>query len=118
MEVDETTKKLALRVLHIEVIEPNGGRIKQPDRMNRPLMYQYDYIKSEGVVEARSNNGVPEYLLNLRHNFTQPQLPQLLLMRSADSHRIYWLVKEYAQQEKTHRENNRQRVVKRARPEH
>lgn len=118
MEVDETTKKLALRVLHIEVIEPDGGRIKQPDRMNRPLMYQYDYNKSEGVVEARFNNGVPEYLLNLRQNFTQPQLPQLLLMRSAASHRIYWLVKEYAQQKKTHRENNRQRVVKRARPAH
>lgn len=58
---------------------------------------------SEGVVEARSSNGVPEYLLGLRLNFTQPQLPQLLLMRSTASHRIYWLVKEYAQQGKTHR---------------
>lgn len=61
---------------------------------------------SEGVVEARSSNGVPEYLLGLHLNFTQtqlPQLPQLLLMRSTASHRIYWLVKEYAQQGKTHR---------------
>lgn len=71
-EVDETTKKLAGRVLHIEVLGPNGGRIKQPDRMNRPLMYQCDYIKSKGVVEAQFSNGVREYLLDLRHNFTQP----------------------------------------------
>ena len=60
-------KKLAARVLHIEVLGPNGERIKQPDRMNRPLMYQCDYIKSEGVVEARFSNGVREYLLDLRH---------------------------------------------------
>ena len=97
-------KKLAARVLHIEVLGPDGERIKQPDRMNRPLMYQCDYIKSEGVVGARFSNGVREYLLDLRHNFTQTQLPQLLLMRSAALHRIYWLVKEYAQQGKTHRE--------------
>jgi hypothetical protein len=103
-EVDEMAKKLATRVLHIEVLGPNGERIKQPDRMNRPLMYQCDYIKSEGVVEARFSEGVREYLLDLRHNFTQAQLPQLLLIRSPASHRIYWLVKEYAQQGKTYRD--------------
>lgn len=103
-DVDEMAKKLAARVLHIEVLGPNGERIKQPDRINRPLMYQCDYIKSEGVVEARFSDGVRDYLLDLRHNFTQAQLPQLLLMRSAASHRIYWLVKEYAQQSKTQRE--------------
>ena len=103
-EVDEMAKKLASRVTHIEVLEPNGERIKQPDRMNRPLMYQCDYIKSEAVVEARFSNGVRKYLLDLRHNFTQAQLPQLLLIRSAASHRIYWLVKDYDQQSKTHRE--------------
>lgn len=103
-DVDEMAKKLAARVLHIEVLGPNGERIKQPDRINRPLMYQCDYIKSEGVVEARFSDGVRDYLLDLRHNFTQAQLPQLLLIRSAASHRIYWLVKEYAQQGKTQRE--------------
>jgi hypothetical protein len=103
-DVDKMTKKLAARVLHIEVLGPNGERIKQPDRMNRPLMYQCDYIKSEGVVEARFNEGVREYLLNLRNNFTQAQLSQLLLIRSSASHRIYWLVKEYAQQGKTYRD--------------
>jgi hypothetical protein len=103
-DVDEMTKKLAARVLHIEVLGPNGERIKQPDRMNRPLMYQCDYIKSEGVVEARFNEGVRDYLLNLRHNFTQAQLSQLLLIRSSASHRIYWLVKEYAQQGKIYRD--------------
>ena len=45
-DVDEMTKKLAARVLHIEVLGPNGERVKQPDRINRPLMYQCDYIKS------------------------------------------------------------------------
>ena len=103
-EVDKMTKKMASRVLHIEVLGPNGERIKQPDRMNRPLMYQCDYIKSEGIVEARFSDGVREYLLDLRHNFTQAQLPQLLLMRSTYSHRIYWLIKEYAQLGRTHRE--------------
>jgi hypothetical protein len=103
-DVDEMTKKLAARVLHIEVLGPNGERVKQPDRINRPLMYQCDYIKSEGVVEARFSDGVRDYLLDLRHNFTQAQLPQLLMIRSAAAHRIYWLVKEYAQQGKTQRE--------------
>ena len=97
-------KKLATRALHIEVLGPNGERVKQPNRMNRPLMYQCDYIKSEGVVVARFNNGVREYLLNLRHNFTQAQLSQLLLLRGGASHRIYWLVKEYAQMGKVQRE--------------
>ena len=103
-EVDEMARKLASRVLHIEVLGPDDERIKQPDRMNRPLMYQCDYIKSEAVVEARFSNGVRGYLLNLRYNFIQAQLSQLLMIRSAASHRIYWLVKEYAQQGKTHRE--------------
>jgi plasmid replication initiation protein len=67
-DVDEMTKKLAARVLHIEVLGPNGERVKQPDRINRPLMYQCDYIKSEGVVEARFSDGVRDYLLELRHN--------------------------------------------------
>ena len=59
-EVDEMAKKLASRVPHIEVLEPNGERIKQPDRMNRPLMYQCDYVKSEAVVEARFQQRGPE----------------------------------------------------------
>lgn len=103
-DVDQMAKKLAMRVLHIELLGPDGERAKQPDRMNRPLMYQCDYIKSEGVVEAKFSEGVREYLLDLRHNFTQALLSQLLLIRSPASHRIYWLVKEYAQQGKTQRE--------------
>lgn len=59
-DVDLMTKKLAARVLHVEVLGPDGERLAQPDRMNRPLMYQCDYIKSEGVVEARFNDGVRE----------------------------------------------------------
>lgn len=101
-EVDKMTKSMAAHVLHIEVLGPNGERIKQPDRINRPLMYQCDYIKSQGLVEARFSDGVREYLLDLRHIYTQVQLSHLLLMRSMYSHRIYWLIKEYAQQGRTY----------------
>lgn len=102
-EVNAMTKKLTSRVLHIEVLK-EGRRQKQPDRLNRPLMARCDYIKSKGVVRARFNEEVREYLLELKDNFTQAQIPQLLLIRSSTSHRIYWLIREYAQQQRSSRE--------------
>lgn len=97
-EVVEMTRKMATRALHIEVLAPDGGRVKEPNRLNRPLMARCDYLKSEGVVEARFNDEIAPYLLELRKSYTQAQVSQLLLIRSAAAHRIYWLVREYAQQ--------------------
>ena len=103
-DVDEMTKKLASRVLHIEVLAPDGSRERKPSRLNRPLMARCDYLAKKGIIEAKFNEEVRDYLLDLRRNFTQAQVSQLLLIRSPTSHRIYWLVREYAQQGKASRD--------------
>jgi hypothetical protein len=44
---------------------------------------------------VRFNDEIRPYLLQLRQNFTKPQLEQLLKLKSSHSYRIYWLLKEY-----------------------
>jgi hypothetical protein len=95
-EVREMTRTMATRALHIEPLGPNGERMKEPDLLNRPLMGRCDYLKKEGVVEARFNEDIRPYLLELKSNFTKAQVSQLLKIKSPASSRIYWLLREYA----------------------
>jgi hypothetical protein len=94
-EVRAMTEKMASRFLLLEVLGPNGERMKEPDIKNRPLMGAIDYLKREGVVEAVFNEHLKPYLLELKNNFTKAQLSQLLKIKRPASHRIYWLLREY-----------------------
>jgi hypothetical protein len=95
-EVRAMTERMASRFLLLEVLGPNGERLKEPDIKNRPLMGAIDYLKREGVVEAVFNEHLRPYLLELKNNFTKAQLSQLLKLKRPASHRIYWLLREYA----------------------
>jgi len=96
LEVRAMTEKMASRFLLLEVLGPEGQRLKQPDLKLRPLLGAIDYLKREGVVEAVFNEHLRPYLLELKNNFTKAQLSQVLKIKRPASHRIYWLLREYA----------------------
>ncbi len=95
-EVRAMAEKMASRFLLLEVLGADGQRLKQPDLKLRPLMGAIDYLKHEGVVEAVFNEHLRPYLLELKNNFTKAQLSQVMKIKRPASHRIYWLLREYA----------------------
>jgi len=95
-DVREMVTRMLSRILLLEILGPNGERVKQPDIQGFPLMGRALYLKKEGVVEAVFNDHLRPYLLELTSNFTKAQLSQLLKIKRPTSHRIYWLLREYA----------------------
>lgn len=95
-EVREMVRSIGTRALFIEALGPEGKRVKNPDVLTLPLMGRAYYRRNTGVVEASFNENIRPYLLELRDNFTKAQLGQLLKLKSPASHRIYWLLREYA----------------------
>lgn len=94
-DVREMVTRMLSRILLLEILGPNGERVKQPDIQGFPLMGRALYLKKEGVVEAVFNDHLRPYLLELTSNFTKAQLSQLLKIKRPTSHRIYWLLREY-----------------------
>ncbi|MGI4734175.1 MAG: replication initiation protein [Janthinobacterium lividum] len=94
-DVREMVTRMLSRILLLEILGPNGERVKQPDIQGFPLMGKALYLKKEGVVEAVFNDHLRPYLLELTSNFTKAQLSQLLKIKRPTSHRIYWLLREY-----------------------
>ena len=95
-EVAAMVKQLTRRALDIEKLGPEGRRQKDPDIISIPLMSFASYSKSEGTVVSRFNDAIRPYLLQLRDNFTKAEIKHLQKLKSVSSHRIYWLLKEYA----------------------
>ena len=95
-EVAAMVKQLTRRALDIEKLGPEGRRQKDPDIVSIPLMSFASYSKSEGTVVSRFNDAIRPYLLQLRDNFTKAEIKHLQKLKSVSSHRIYWLLKEYA----------------------
>ena len=95
-EVAAMVKQLTRRALDIEKLGPEGRRQKDPDLISIPLMSFASYSKSEGTVVSRFNDAIRPYLLQLRDNFTKAEIKHLQKLKSVSSHRIYWLLKEYA----------------------
>ena len=95
-EVREMVRSIGTRALFIEALSPEGKRVKDPDVLTLPLMGRAYYRRKTGMVEASFNENIRPYLLELRDNFTKAQLSQLLKLKSPVSHRIYWLLREYA----------------------
>jgi Initiator Replication protein len=94
--VRDAVEKFATRTLTIEQLSTNGRKGRQPDFVVLPLLSIAQYRGGEGAVEARFNDAVMPYLLELRDNFTKAQLTELLKLKNPYSHRIYWLLREYA----------------------
>lgn len=95
-EVAAMVKNLARRALDIEKVGPEGRRQKEPDIISIALMSFASYSKSTGTVVARFNDAIRPYLLQLSANFTKAEIGQLQKLKSVSSHRIYWMLKEYA----------------------
>ncbi|MGI4742403.1 MAG: replication initiation protein [Janthinobacterium lividum] len=95
-DVAALVKNFARRAIDIEVLGPEGRRIREAEICSLPLLYSIRYQKAHGTVVARFNDAVRPYLLQLRGNFTSAELKQFLKLRSVYAHRIYWLLKEYA----------------------
>ena len=96
-------KEFASRTLLIEKVGPDGWPLKKPSFIVIPLLAYAEYRDGEGIIEAQFNDLLRDYLLDLRRNFTQAQITELLKLKSASSYRIYWLLREYAMQGKTSR---------------
>jgi plasmid replication initiation protein len=94
-EVALLVKGLARRAIDIEVLGEDGRRQKELGITSIPLMSIVSYTKAAGKVVARFNDDIRPYLLQLRDNFTKAEIKQLQKLKSAPSHRIYWLLKEY-----------------------
>ena len=94
--VREAVEEFATRTITIEQLGGGGRRNRQPDFVVLPLLSIAQYKGGEGAVEARFNDAVIPYLLELRDNFTKAQLTELLKLKNPNSHRIYWLLREYS----------------------
>jgi hypothetical protein len=94
--VREAVEEFATRTITIEQLSGVGRRSRQPDFVVLPLLSIAQYKGGEGAVEARFNDAVIPYLLELRDNFTKAQLTELLKIKNPNSHRIYWLLREYS----------------------
>lgn len=84
------------RTLTIEKLSSDGRPLKKPSFTVIPLLAYATYLEGEGMIEAQFNELLLPYLLELRDNFTKAQLTELLKLKSANSYRIYWLLREYA----------------------
>lgn len=98
-QVDDMCKGLASFTLYIEELEEKTRkRRRKPSYTYIPLMAEAGYRADLGGVVASFNPKIMPYLLQLREsgNFTTADLQQLLKLKSPQSLRIYWLLKEYA----------------------
>lgn len=98
-QIDEMCKGLASFTLYIEELEEKTRkRRRKPSYTYIPLMAEAGYRADLGGVVASFNPKIMPYLLQLREsgNFTTADLKQILKLKSPQSLRIYWLLKEYA----------------------
>ena len=95
-QVRRMLKDFASRTLTIEKLSSDGRPLKKPSFTVIPLLAYATYLEGEGMIEAQFNDLLLPYLLELRDNFTKAQLTELLKLKSANSYRIYWLLREYA----------------------
>ncbi|WP_375436402.1 replication initiation protein [uncultured Hymenobacter sp.] len=98
-QVDEMCKGLTSFTLYIEELEEKTRkRRRKPSYTYIPLMAEAGYRADLGGVVASFNPKIMPYLLQLREsgNFTTADIQQVLKLKSPQSLRIYWLLKEYA----------------------
>ncbi|OUJ70452.1 replication initiation protein [Hymenobacter crusticola] len=98
-QIDEMCKGLASFTLYIEELEEKTRkRRRKPSYTYIPLMAEAGYRADLGGVIASFNPKIMPYLLQLREsgNFTTADIQQVLKLKSPQSLRIYWLLKEYA----------------------
>jgi plasmid replication initiation protein len=99
MQIDEMCNNITSIKLYIELLEEGTRkRRRRPKYDYIPLMAKAGYDGELGGVVATFNPLIMPYLLQLRENgnFTLAALDELRKLKSPDSARIYWLLREYA----------------------
>jgi hypothetical protein len=99
MQIDEMCNNITSIKLYIELLEEGTHkRRRRPKYDYIPLMAKAGYDGELGGVVATFNPLIMPYLLQLRENgnFTLAALDELRKLKSPDSARIYWLLREYA----------------------
>jgi plasmid replication initiation protein len=98
-QIDEMCSDITSLKLYIELLEEGTSkRRRRPKYDYIPLMAKAGYDGELGGVVAAFNPLIMPYLLQLRENgnFTLAALEELRKLKSPDSARIYWLLREYA----------------------
>jgi hypothetical protein len=98
-QIDEMCSDITSFKLYIELLEEGTAkRRRRPKYDYIPLMAKAGYDGELGGVVAAFNPLIMPYLLQLRENgnFTLAALDELRKLKSPDSARIYWLLREYA----------------------
>jgi len=99
MQIDDMCNNITSIKLYIELLEEGTRkRRRRPKYDYIPLMAKAGYDGELGGVVATFNPLIMPYLLQLRENgnFTLAALDELRKLKSPDSARIYWLLREYA----------------------
>jgi plasmid replication initiation protein len=99
MQIDEMCNNITSIKLYIELLEEGTHkRRRRPKYDYIPLMAKAGYDGELGGVVATFNPLIMPYLLQLRENgnFTLAALDELRKLKSPDSARIYWLLREYS----------------------
>lgn len=99
LQIDEMCNNITSIKLYIELLEEGTHkRRRRPKYDYIPLMAKAGYDGELGGVVATFNPLIMPYLLQLRENgnFTLAALDELRKLKSPDSARIYWLLREYA----------------------
>lgn len=98
-QIDEMCDDITSFKLYIEILEDSTRkRRRRPKYDYIPLMAKAGYDGDLGGVVAAFNPLIMPYLLQLREsgNFTLADLDELRKLKSPNSVRIYWLLKEYS----------------------
>ena len=98
-QIDEMCDDITSFKLYIEILEDGTRkRRRRPKYDYIPLMAKAGYDGDLGGVVAAFNPLIMPYLLQLREsgNFTLADLDELRKLKSPNSVRIYWLLKEYS----------------------
>lgn len=98
-QIDEMCSNITSFKLYIELLEEGTSRRRRRPKYDYiPLMAKAGYDGDLGGVVATFNPLIMPYLLQLRENgnFTLAALDELRKLKSSDSARIYWLLREYA----------------------
>jgi plasmid replication initiation protein len=97
-QIDDMCNNITSFKLYIELLEEGTNKRRRPKYDYIPLMAKAGYDGERGGVVATFNPLIMPYLLQLRENgnFTLAALDELRKLKSPDSARIYWLLREYA----------------------
>jgi plasmid replication initiation protein len=93
--IKDACLNLSKKVIQIEsIVENTKGKATRKFVM-LPLMAMAVYQEGEATITAQFNAKLKPYLLNLAGNFTQAEIQQLIKLKSFNSYRLYWLLKQY-----------------------